>query len=623
MENFVRDYGTGNALPDPPAFINYANPDAVPASASRPTSRPANFVRQTTRSATSRQASVPPPEEETSAAPAVNMAGVGSKNMNMEPALGRAMSQSRARSSQINGSGPPGPQLPLPSSYGNGPATELVIGDQAYPVDPTHDPQTTRPQPSSAGSNVGKEDDPLARQMKELRNGSVRRNSILQNNNDSGHMRKDSTVLTPPEPSRKDYRNSAEMVVGAYPSASSRPVSPSQPTAAMMKPLQNPAAEGLSVEGVLADYPQKLPGERATHSRSNSRQSQIGASGGQARNIERPVSRDGFAGIGSQGRSPSPSFSGSRGTSPVPPRQGSVSRVPPPSASNSVSVPMSSTPNRVTTPNSVGIALDPSGKVAVDTLAETYAHQQPQPPVPTQAPQPTYHQPPPPANNFANRRMSIGNGNAVGSQGMHLPPQHQPPYGAPPPAPYGNPPYMQPPSQAPPPPSGYANVPPPQHYAQPPQHEYQQPPAHPYAAQPPPQAGLTRGQSISSGPGGYYGGPPQGQPQGPPPGQHINGYGRPPSPQQQMHNQPVATAATGAGVSAAPTGQYTENGTPVLFYGAFFHAFHISYNLIASCSQSVVRLYRLNRGGIRLPIRRHHRCYFYTRRRLVERRTPR
>lgn len=232
------------------------------------------------------------------------MTGVGAKNMNPEPALGRAMSQSRANATRsINGSGQ---QPPVPTSYGNGPATELVIGDQAYAVDPNHDPQTTRSQPSSADSNVGREDDPLARQMKELRNGSVRRNSIMQNNNDQSHARKDSAVLSPPESSnsRKDYRNSAEMVVGAYPIASSRPVSPSQPTAALMKPSQNPAATGLSVEGVLADYPQKLPGERAAHSRSNSRQSYTGEAGSQNRATERPVSREGFAGIGSQGRSP-------------------------------------------------------------------------------------------------------------------------------------------------------------------------------------------------------------------------------------------------------------------------------------------------------------------------------
>lgn len=576
MENFVRDYGTGNALPDPPAFINYANPDAVPASSSRPTSRPANFVRQTTRSATSRQPSVPPPEEE----PPVNMTGVGAKNMNPEPALGRTMSQSRANATRsINGAAPSAPQLPVPSSYGNGPATELVIGDQAYAVDPNHDPQTTRAQPSSAGSNVGKEDDPLARQMKELRNGSVRRNSIMQNNNESTHARKDSAVLSPPESSnsRKDYRNSAEMVVGSYPIASSRPVSPSQPTAAMMKPLQNTAAAGLSVEGVLADYPQKLPGERATHSRSNSRQSQIGENGGQNRSLDRPVSREGFAGIGSQGRSPSPSFSGSRGTSPVPPRQGSVSRVPAPSFSPNIAVPAGNAPNRATTPNSVGIALDPTGKVAVDTLADTYVQQAP---APTQAPQPSYTQPPPQANNFNNRRMSIGNGAGMGAQVMHLPPQHHPPYGAPPPAPYVNPSYTQPPPQGPPP-VGYPNAPPPQHYAPPPQHDYQ-PPVHPYAA-PPPQAGLTRGPSMSTGGGGYYGGPPQGPPQG-----HVNGYGRPPSP-QQMYNTVAPTGASAApagisaapgGVMAAPTGQYTENGTPVLFYGTILCVFQIFTFLI-------------------------------------------
>jgi len=554
MENFVRDYGTGNAVPDPPTFVNYANPNAVPASSSRPTSRPANFARQTTRTA-SRQASIPPPEEEPPA-PAVNMAGVGSAG------LARAVSQSRANVSRgasqinanINGNHPGPASPPVPSPYGPGPATELVIGDQAYQVDPTNDPQTTRPQTSSAGSNVGKDDDPLARQMNDLRNGSVRRNSFMQKNEPS-HVRKDSALSPPAESSstKKDYRNSAEMVVGSYPITTSRPVSPSQPTAAMMRPHQSPSGTGLSVEGVLANYPQKLPEER-THSRSNSRQSQTGGSqGGQNRNLERPVSREGFAGIGSQGRSPSPGFSPSRGTSPVPPRQGSVSRVPAPSAndpSNSVPVPATNGANRATTPNSVGIALDLSGKVAVDTLADTYAQQphqahQPQP-VPSQPPQ-QYHQPPAQAQpGFNNRRMSIGNGNAMGSQQvMHLPPQQQPPYGAPPPAPYGNPPYMPPQQQ--PPPIGYANVPPPQHYP-PPQLDYQQP-QHPYAAQN--QGSLTRGQSVSNG--GYYPGPPQQQ----------NQYGRPPSP-QQMHNQPVPAASSN--VSAAPTGQYTENGTPVLFY---------------------------------------------------------
>jgi hypothetical protein len=146
----------------------------------------------------------------------------------------------------------------------------------------------------------------------------------------------------------------------------------------------------------------------------------------------------------------------------------------------------------------------------------------------------------------------------MAAQHPHIPPQTQPPYGAPPPAPYSQPPptqqpqqqphYMQPPAQQPPP-INYQ-----QHHYQP-QPEYTQPPAHPAYTQQ--QQGLARGQSVS---GGYYQQPVQQQPQ-----QIVNGY-RSASP-QPVHNQPIQ--AQQHGVSAAPTGQYTENGRPVLFYGMF------------------------------------------------------
>src|SRR5882762_7026687 len=71
MENFVRDYGTGDAIPDPPAFVNYSSAEAVPSGSSRVTSRPAQFFRSTQRIAPLRQP--PPPPEE----PFVNTAGIG------------------------------------------------------------------------------------------------------------------------------------------------------------------------------------------------------------------------------------------------------------------------------------------------------------------------------------------------------------------------------------------------------------------------------------------------------------------------------------------------------------------------------------------------------------------
>uniref|UniRef100_D8Q522 SH3 domain-containing protein n=1 Tax=Schizophyllum commune (strain H4-8 / FGSC 9210) TaxID=578458 RepID=D8Q522_SCHCM len=49
MENFVLDYGTGNRIPDPPAFVDYNKPDAIPSASSRPTARPAHFTRTTQR----------------------------------------------------------------------------------------------------------------------------------------------------------------------------------------------------------------------------------------------------------------------------------------------------------------------------------------------------------------------------------------------------------------------------------------------------------------------------------------------------------------------------------------------------------------------------------------------
>ncbi|KIY52049.1 hypothetical protein FISHEDRAFT_36010 [Fistulina hepatica ATCC 64428] len=45
MESFVLDYGTGNQIPDPPVFVNYTVPDAIPSSSSEITWRPAHFSR--------------------------------------------------------------------------------------------------------------------------------------------------------------------------------------------------------------------------------------------------------------------------------------------------------------------------------------------------------------------------------------------------------------------------------------------------------------------------------------------------------------------------------------------------------------------------------------------------
>ena len=430
----------------------------------------------------------------------------------------------------------------------------LNIGDNQ-----DHGPQSFTPGHSSGGSKVGQENDPFVKQIAELRSASAagRRNSFVQ--------REQQQEAGPTPTKTRDYTGSADMVVGSYPTPS-RPVSPSKPTAALMQPpARAGSSAGVNVDTLLADYQQSLPGEGKSRSKPNNRNSQIGPS----QLLERPASREGFAGIGSQGRSPSPSFNESRNTSPIPTHQGSISRPSTTATSapghaarqESVSVPQQKLPNRATTPNSVGIALDPTGKVAIDSMADVY---QPQPPQHNQsASQPSqYHAPPQNQQSSGfQRRPSTSHSNSnvnVPVQHSHIPPQTQPPYGAPPPAPYPQAPstqqpppqqqphYIQPPSQQPPP-INYQ-----QHHYQP-QPEYTQPPAHPAYTQQ--QQGLVRGQSVS---GGYYQQPVQQQPQ-----QIANGY-RSASP-QPPYNQPIQ--AQQQGISAAPTGQYTENGRPVLFYG--------------------------------------------------------
>lgn len=573
-------------MPDPPQFVNYANPDAIPASSSRPTSRPAHFVRASNRANQPRQEFIPPPEEEPN--PNSNVAGVGSGRRNSvsvpDPAINGSTSQKQINGYDAGGLG----QSSTPSVMGGGapPQAMLKTSDNPHSANQGHDPQPFKPGHSSGGSKVGQENDPLAKQMAELRSASAagRRNSFVQREQqpDPGPMRS------------RDFNSSADMVVGTYPTPS-RPVSPSQPMAALMQPPTNTgSASGLNVGVVLADYQQSLPGEGKSHSRSNSRQSQIDPN----QLLERPASREGYAGIGSQGRSPSPSYNGSRNASPIPPHQGSISR---PSATSTstpgqparqepVTTSQQKLPNRATTPNSVGIALDPTGKVTVDSMAGVY---QPQTPQHNQSASQTSQYPAPPPQNPQStgfqRRLSTSQSNGsmnVAGQHSHIPPQTQPPYGAPPPVPYQQPPpiqqqppqqqphYMQPPNHQPPPINYQQN-----HYQS--QPDYAQPPAHPgYTQQ---QQGLVRGQSVS---GGYYQQPVQQQPQ-----QVINGY-RSTSP-QPVQNQPVP--AQQHGVSVAPTGQYTENGRPVLFYGAFqVPKVPNCFLTPAALSKSAVRLQRID-----------------------------
>jgi len=515
MENFVRDYGTGNQIPDPPAFVNYQTADAIPSSSARPTSRVANFNRSSSRELPARQYSYPPVDE----TPIVNTAGIGAgggaqraDSYNQEqdtlarqptrsstlpasmpnqqtpytngngnvngshyPTPAASSSASAPSSSQVvrRQSAVPSPQaqqlqlqgvLRDPHSESIDPTAEtyIKVGDHAYKVNPSQDPQEQTPGPSGIRQSVVSQTkqnggvDPLKKQLEELQNavsnsGSVRRNTIhrskpsLSTDPKPGHTSSSSissrtgTATTAagtssslslpagssmtgasgsqsrtPSPAR-DYRNSAESVVGAHPSVS-RPTSPNPPTAAFMVPRSVSPVGAEKVQEVLSDYAQSLPGERKSISRSNSRGRAPSISQGSilapsqashGQNLARPPSQVGHAGIGAHGsRSNSPQPL-SRGPSPAPGQVRTSFIQPPSQAGPGVA--------RAPSPNTVGIALDPSGRVLHDELAQQYQQrqQQQQPPQhtpmqmhqpvqqqrtvpPPQTQQPAYNPPPPP-----------------------------------------------------------------------------------------------------------------------------------------------------------------------------------------------------------------------------------
>ncbi|EDQ99507.1 uncharacterized protein LACBIDRAFT_316391 [Laccaria bicolor S238N-H82] len=542
MENFVHNYGTGNQIPDPPAFVNYNTSDAVPSSSSRPTFRPAQFVRATQRELPLRNTVEPDLDE-----PVVNTAGIGaggggrrSELYTEPPDLTRRPTQSRAQAQQavyVNGThnNQPAYGAPAPGPTGQPPQrkptyasqapsqtsqrilqdphaetidptaeTYIKVGNNAYKVDLSKDPQqqgrikapspSIRSNASSPVKPIGNGSttvDPLAKQLEELQNavsstGSVRRNTVnrpsmaaqAQEQRPSSRPRTSpgpSTTLSPPPTSTslaggsnlqstspapvRDYRNSAEVVVGTHPAAAaaaSRPASPNPPTAAFMVPRPTTPSGSEVVQEVLADYHQSLPGERKSLSRQGSRRGSFSVQPGQqnppqhqsnlshGQNLARPPST-GHAGIGAHGsRSNSPQPQ-SRGPSPAP---GSVM--------NSYIAPPPQGIVRAPSPNAVGIVLDPSGRVLHDDMAHGYQQQQqhqqrpqqqqqqrPGPPQQQQI-QPQYNPPIVPQQQQPQARRSSY---------MSVPPPQQQAYAVTPP-----PPTLY---QAPPPQASYIQPPPP------------------------------------------------------------------------------------------------------------------------------------------------------------------
>jgi hypothetical protein len=596
MENFVRDYGTGNLIPNPPGFVNYASADA-PSSSSRPTTRTAQFARSSQRAAlrAAAAAAAQPPAEE----PVTNTAGVGAggsrradpqpeASVSRAPTHGRGTSRGQnppqANGASVNGASSSSqvtrrptqsykpPQDPNAEPIDPTAETFIKVGANAYKVDINHDPQQgpSRPAASSSSQSSSQLVDPLAKQLEELKNavsgsGTVRRSGTWKPMDPRAGQtsRKGTTELSAAGPSSlplpstsaqasgsqrqasRDYRTSAEVVVGAHPSVS-RPSSPNPPTASFMQEPPKTSSQTEAAE-IVTKYQQSFPGERKSISRSDSRQGNQGAvplgqgpasnhshNLSQGQNLARPVSREGHPGIGAHGRSsPQPlsrSASPAAGNNVVPPQRG-----PAPGIGYN---------QRAVSPNRVGIALDPNGTVVVDKMADRYNQQQ------EQLRLQQYNASVPP------RRLSY-----MGANNSNIPPPpiQQPAYGIAPP---------------PPPPAGYQpNANTAYMNSAGPQRPMYNPAPVPVPYQmPPPQQPVYQQQLPQSVP---YGGM---DPRGPPP--MAGSYGSrmvPPSqlppPQQAGYGgayrspSPMARTPSPLPQQLPPTGQTTEDGRGILFYG--------------------------------------------------------
>ncbi|KZV67505.1 hypothetical protein PENSPDRAFT_583806 [Peniophora sp. CONT] len=119
QENFVTSYGTGNQIPDPPQFINYSSPDGALPASTRPTTRPAQFERESQR--TNRPIpSAPQPQDDGPAPQAVPPPPqqYGAPPQQQQPAYGQAAPHPYAAASSPSGYGAQPPQQP---GYPNGP----------------------------------------------------------------------------------------------------------------------------------------------------------------------------------------------------------------------------------------------------------------------------------------------------------------------------------------------------------------------------------------------------------------------------------------------------------------------------------------------------------------------
>ncbi|KAG8776029.1 hypothetical protein FRC15_000179 [Serendipita sp. 397] len=442
MEFFIRNHGTGPAIPEAPQFISYSEADPTPV---RPATRHANFARSTSRPQPIMDSvlKAPPQREDdpTDAGDAgvgagYNRAGSGSQIGTNEtgpgqlppfgPPVGAPSSGyhhatgSIGSNSGTGGGYPQGmpnmvPPSNRPGSY-QGPSPPNHIPNEAakglggYQTGPNKDPQVV----------PGGPNDPLAARLAQLREAptgqSVRRDGTLGRSAGQSHNPPSSAAgsnaravspagaLVPPPGGSVDYSASADAIVGSHPS--SRPSSPAQlsvqPHPAMMNP--GGARAPSPVEAVVSTYGQAFPGERRA-SRSNSINTQDpNLQRGRPAESQRVPSPNpgGFAGVGAKGRSPSPQpFKQLASPGPPVSPQPQAYHSPPDFGRRAVSPGLHTTPSvssrRAPSPS---IMLDENGNVIHDAMAQRFGAP-PNGNPPLRAPTQTAPNPPPPQMNGA------------------------------------------------------------------------------------------------------------------------------------------------------------------------------------------------------------------------------
>lgn len=388
---FVQRAGTGNAIPDPPEYINYARGQPPPP---RPTYKSANFQRTTVRPPTFVQPLVAPdavsaksagneapPPSDGFRAPPENVQQSVSSGQNVLPASTSMQGSTALPDMEPHVSNPatlpavPKPQQAADQSFGT-PSREAktdkrmsaksflantpskgAIQDSPQQRQPNHPPGVLPPSDTNTSSSANT-DDPIAKALAELRMKPSR-----------------SPVPSgaPAPPSKNEY----------HPSEVPQPTSPGgtqhgyTPSAAFMQAPER-AKSPMPVEEVLGQYGQSFPGERRSlsrqnssasrHSRTSMQQAPDRARSPDPSSMEPSNSAPGFAGVGARGRSPSPQPFQQRGPPASQPAlhhaQPSGQSQPRPSASTHT------VPQRSKSP--LGISLDASGTVTHDQMADEF-----------------------------------------------------------------------------------------------------------------------------------------------------------------------------------------------------------------------------------------------------------